>query len=719
MKQKWRCLLMALCWPVMAVAQEKQHTREQPRDTTGSPRKLREVNITGNNRTKSEAAALKKSVVPVTILSGKEIENRASNLNEMLARQAGVQIRQTGGLGSEARISIRGLEGKRVQIFIEGNPLNTPDGSLSINDIPLQLIERIEIYKGTVPAWLGGDGLGGAVNIVIKHRDISYLDASVTRESNHTTILSLLGKKTFERAGMELGAGLFYTATENDYTMESPYQPGLRIKRDHDAYQSLMAGTSLRFHKLWFDEIELEGVYLRNDKQIQGIQRNIQQAKNSADSRILALNARKEGLWHGRLDVRYSLILGSFTTHLTDTSSWMYNWDGSRYPSILGKGEIGTGPNLSSNRQQELRHRLNLNYKLATAWSLNLNNTIRKAGFNPDDSLGNAYAGKNMYNYPGDLFNSVTGLALEGAVLEGKLLMSASLKHYYYQVSGYNTNIYVIGEPDKVSNVQQDVGYNLGIRYNFTPALLVKASYEKALRMPQPTELFGDGALITPAITLHPELAHNVTAGIFYDGKLSDQRRLQLESNVFYMDVSNLIQLAGNGLSLGYVNYQQARIKGVDAEVKYDISRDFYVSGNATWQRLTDAMRYLPGSNHVANPTYQLQLPNIPSFFTNWSVEYHHDGWPFSHSRTRVIYEGSYVHQYDYGFAVSSYENLRIPGYHTHNLAWEQSFRRNRYTITAEVHNLADAIVINNYNNPLPGRTWRLRFRYLLFGKNQ
>lgn len=40
--------------------------------------------------------------------------DRTGNLNEILARQAGVQIRWSGGLGSESRISVRGLERKRM-----------------------------------------------------------------------------------------------------------------------------------------------------------------------------------------------------------------------------------------------------------------------------------------------------------------------------------------------------------------------------------------------------------------------------------------------------------------------------------------------------------------------------------------------------------------------------------------------------------------------------
>ena len=121
---------------------------------------LEQVTVIGETEEQADFKKVKQNVMPVTIITAKQIENRAGNLNEILARQAGIQIRYSGGLGSDSRISVRGLEGKRVQIFLDGNPLNSPDGSLGINDLPVQIIERIEIYKGAVPAWLGGDGLG-------------------------------------------------------------------------------------------------------------------------------------------------------------------------------------------------------------------------------------------------------------------------------------------------------------------------------------------------------------------------------------------------------------------------------------------------------------------------------------------------------------------------------------------------------------------------------
>jgi vitamin B12 transporter len=681
-----------------------------------SDKQLEEVTVTGLSEELAEARRVRNNVMPVTILTAKQIENRASNLNELLARQTGVQIRRTGGLGSEARISIRGLEGKRVQVFIDGNPLNTPDGSLGINDLPLQIIERIEIYKGTIPAWLGGDGLGSAVNVVIRHRDVSYIDATASYQSYNTLSTGLILKKTFDKHGIEAGAGLFTTSSDNDYMMDVPEQPGLKVKRDHDKFKSILTGAAVRFHHLWFDEIEIEGSFINIQKELQGIQRNIQHIESKGNTYVAALGLRKKGLLHNKLSLKYHAILANIRVQFIDTSAWNYDWYGNRTPSVYGKGELGNGPNLALNRQNEFRQQANFNYLINDQFTINLNNTLRYGKFNPDDTVGNNHARKNLFNWPGRLLNAVTGLTLENRTAEDKLLFSAALKHYYNKVDGYNTNIYITGPPEKVNNTVSLLGYNAGVRYNLGKAFMIKGSHERSVRLPNNAELFGDGVLITPAVFLQPEIAINNTVGLIYDRTTNKDKRLQAEVNGFFMNVKNLIQLSGNGLSLGYVNFTKATIYGADAEVKYNLTRDLYASFNVTWQRMADANKYLPGTQNVVNPTYKLAIPNTPQLFGNWSLEYTRDNLIGKNSTARLLYEGSYTHEYNYGFKISRYDKLSIPSFLTHTISIEQSFQSKRYIIAAEVNNLADAKVINNFNQPLPGRTFRIRFRYLLLG---
>jgi outer membrane receptor protein involved in Fe transport len=384
----------------------------------------------------------------------------------------------------------------------------------------------------------------------------------------------------------------------------------------------------------------------------------------------------------------------------------------------MGRGELGIGPNLSTNLQEELRQRLNLDYRLNATTTLNFNNTSRYATLDPNDPLGNEYAGKNLFNYPGSVKNSITGLTVEKKFFDERLLTSAAVKHFYNVVDGYNTSIYLTNDtPDKLNTVTNEFGYNAGLRYNITQPFLVKASYEKGIRLPNNTELFGDGVLITPSTALRPEVAHNYNAGLIYDRTNTSGNRLQIESNGFFMDVDNLIQLSGNGLTLGYVNYAKARIIGADFDVKYDVTRSIFASVNGTFQNLKDRNRFIPGTQDVKNPTYNLNIPNTPRLFFNWTLEWHKENILGEHSRTRLIYDGTFVDKFSYGFDISVYDNFSIPSYLTHTISVEQSFKDGRYIITGEVNNITDQVVINNFNQPLPGRTFRIKLRYLLLAK--
>jgi hypothetical protein len=60
------------------------------------------------------------------------------------------KTRCTGNTGNDTKINVRGLEDNRVQIYMDGYALNTPDGSFNINDIPLQLIDRINSRCGGI-----------------------------------------------------------------------------------------------------------------------------------------------------------------------------------------------------------------------------------------------------------------------------------------------------------------------------------------------------------------------------------------------------------------------------------------------------------------------------------------------------------------------------------------------------------------------------------------
>ena len=90
--------------------------RLKPIDNT-----LDEVTVT----TRSEVRRLRESAMPISVIGQRQLQGTASNINDVLARTVGVTVRNTGGMGSASRISVRGLEGKRMGMYIDETPVAT------------------------------------------------------------------------------------------------------------------------------------------------------------------------------------------------------------------------------------------------------------------------------------------------------------------------------------------------------------------------------------------------------------------------------------------------------------------------------------------------------------------------------------------------------------------------------------------------------------------
>ena len=107
----------------------------------------------------------------VNVISSEDLQrgDQLSIANE-INKNPGIQMQQ--GALNTSRISIRGLGARsqystnRVKAYIEGIPLTTGEGETTLEDIDLNLIDRLEIIKGPASSSYGA-GLGGAINISV------------------------------------------------------------------------------------------------------------------------------------------------------------------------------------------------------------------------------------------------------------------------------------------------------------------------------------------------------------------------------------------------------------------------------------------------------------------------------------------------------------------------------------------------------------------------
>jgi iron complex outermembrane receptor protein len=138
----------------------------------------------------------------ISVITRQDIRNTpATNLPDVLATRAGVDVRQLGGvMGRDATVDIRGFGATATSntlILVDGLRVNPVDlGSIIWSSIPLESVERIEIIRGSGAVLYGDGATGGVINII-------------TDKSGRprATIAATLGSKDYKGVDAQLANG--------------------------------------------------------------------------------------------------------------------------------------------------------------------------------------------------------------------------------------------------------------------------------------------------------------------------------------------------------------------------------------------------------------------------------------------------------------------------------------------------------------------------------
>ncbi|MEH2067444.1 MAG: TonB-dependent receptor [Nostoc sp.] len=111
---------------------------------------------------------------PTYVIEKEEIEKQgATSLADVLKRMPGFAINDVGhGADTHTGTYYRGASINQSVFLINGRPINnnvnTYHGGTDLNSIPVEAIERVELYSGTASALYGSSAFGGVVNIITK-----------------------------------------------------------------------------------------------------------------------------------------------------------------------------------------------------------------------------------------------------------------------------------------------------------------------------------------------------------------------------------------------------------------------------------------------------------------------------------------------------------------------------------------------------------------------
>ena len=662
---------------------------------------------------KSIAHQKKEESMPVTVIDMSNMRGTVSNVQDILAKTVGVTLRTSGGVGSSSRISVRGLEGKRIGFFIDELPMTEQTDYLDINDIPVDMIDRIEIYKGVVPARFGGSSLGGAINIVIREYPDKYADLSYGYESFNTHKAQGVFKRNLKARGLVFGIGGGYTTSDNNYTFDSPYREGLRITRNHDKYRKYIIGGSFKAKKWWFDEVEFEPVVVKTYKEIQGIEYDIREAHSESLMAGLANKLTKDNFLTEGLN--FDMFNGVVLTKMNfiDKATRRYEWDGSSYPtpSRYG-GEVGYNfPSDSDDQKLSFINKTNLEYIINERHSFNFNSVFSIANGTPKDELKTLSLGKQV-NFDSRMHSWVSGVTYDLRSLDDVFLNSLTVRYYQYTMHTQMAPLFVPGKYD-IDLQKNNWGVNNAMRYRFLPSLMGKLSAGYEVRIPSESELLGDGIGVVPSADLLPERNASVNLGLLFDLTGKHPTNAQIEMNFFYMYLQDMIRYTAGLIGAQYQNFGEMRTLGVEFEAKADVLPSLYAYVNTTYQDLRDTRDYEPAST-VPNPTKNKRMPNIPYLMANAGIEFHRENLLGGNGQnTRLFADVAFVEEYFYDFEMTQLQKRRIPRSTTIDIGFEHSFLNKKLFISGKLRNVTNEKTLSEFNRPLPGINGGVKIRVI------
>jgi len=159
-------------------------------------------------------------------------EKEFINVAEALKSLGGVDIQSTGGVGTQATITIDGLSGKNVLILIDGISYNDPstiNNTSPLEHLLLDNIERIEIVKGAQSALWGSNASGGVVNIITKN----------AAKGTHGSLHLKAGSFGTQELGLNLSHRneIFYINLSHDTLTSNSFTSILPQGEDIDSYE--------------------------------------------------------------------------------------------------------------------------------------------------------------------------------------------------------------------------------------------------------------------------------------------------------------------------------------------------------------------------------------------------------------------------------------------------------------------------------------------------
>ncbi len=499
-----------------------------------------------------------------------EFEGKMESLSEVIEKQAGIQVRQSGGLGSFSSVSLRGASAEQVLVYLDGVLLNDASGGgVDLSNIALSDVESIEIYKGMTPINFDKASVGGVVNIKTI-RAASGLNANLLAGYGSFDTRKFSGFLNYKPGRTDYLVSADYLSSENDFRIKNdngtPKNPADDRWEDRNNaqfdQQNVLARMGADLTPDW--RVDFTNKWFNKDQGLPSWNNSpLTDTTYDTEQNITTLGMNVNRITPLRLNTHTQIDYLIKTEEYDDSN-----------------GRIGLG------RQKSRYDTRRLGGEFFTEWASAFNTVqftlgAQRETFESKDLL----AGKETTESRRNLYTA--GIQDTMFLMDGRLSLTPGLRYKLIDDTlVYSSNI-IDAAGEGADRNEDYLTPQVGLKYRLTDAITVKSNLARYVREPSFFELFGDRGIFVGNPDLQSEEGTNFDAGFAIDQAFSDRfiNRVRFQSAFFVSRIDNLITRTYDARGIGKAdNVSQAEIIGVENELDVDFIRNLRLICRYTWQ---------------------------------------------------------------------------------------------------------------------------------------
>lgn len=176
------------------------------------------------------------TVADVSVLTREDLERDTGlTLAQVLATLPGVQLTSNGGRGTSTGVYLRGMEARHTVLLVDGVRVDSATlGLPSFDNLPLSLVDRIEVVRGPLCALYGADAAGGVVQVFTRRGG--------QKPTGHAELVAGSHGYRDVQAGVAVGQGGFDLAVDGSHVQDAgfsatnPKEPFGSYNPDRDGF---------------------------------------------------------------------------------------------------------------------------------------------------------------------------------------------------------------------------------------------------------------------------------------------------------------------------------------------------------------------------------------------------------------------------------------------------------------------------------------------------